>query len=144
MVNQHTALPMPDRFWAKVDVGHPLACWEWTGSRTADGYGMFRLDGRNQTAHRVAYELLIGAVPAGLELDHVCRVRHCVNVDHLEPVTGAENQRRGAKCRKTRCARGHEFTKTNTIWRKGKYRQCRTCSNAASRDYKRRRRQVAA
>ena len=80
-----------DRFWARVDVG---LCWEWTGSNDR-GYGMFRLDGRTVRAHRWAWETLVGPIPRGLHLDHLCRNPPCVNPDHLEPVTQPENIRRG-------------------------------------------------
>lgn len=73
-------------------------CWEWTGARQPDGrydYGMFWDGTRAVRAHRFAYELLVGPIPVGLELDHLCRNPPCVNPAHLEPVTHAENIRRG-------------------------------------------------
>lgn len=88
-----------DRFWEKVDKNGPVPdfaphlgpCWIWTAFRTDDGYGKFNW--RNgQLAHRYLFE---GRIPAGHELDHLCRVRHCVNPDHLEPVTRRENVLRG-------------------------------------------------
>src|SRR5690625_5273114 len=79
--------PWPERFWSKVDVGD---CWLWMGTQTKQpgegGYGQLRLDGRMQVAHRVSYELLCGPIPSGMSLDHLCRVRLCVNPDHLEVV----------------------------------------------------------
>ena len=69
-------------------------CWLWTGLLTADDYASFRVDGRNTTGHRWSYVHFVGPIPEGLELDHLCRVRHCVNPEHLEPVTHAENVRR--------------------------------------------------
>jgi hypothetical protein len=69
-------------------------CWEWTGARTRGGYGYFWLGVAAYPAHRVAYATVVGAIPAGLDLDHLCRVRHCVNPRHLEPVTRSENIRR--------------------------------------------------
>jgi hypothetical protein len=78
------------RFWAKVDARGP--CWLWTAGQTSNGYGRFGLTSRDKRlAHRFAWELLIGQVPEGLQLDHLCRVRLCVNPDHLEPVTPQEN-----------------------------------------------------
>ena len=107
-------------------------CWLWTAGVNASGYGKF---GREPTgpelAHRVAYELLVGPIPDGLVLDHLCRVRICVNPAHLEPVTSGENTRRACRGR-THCKRGHEFTPENTyIW--GRSRTCVTCR----RQYKR-------
>ena len=81
--------PISARFWAKVDKTE--TCWLWTGGQSA-GYGRFGFKGRpNLGAHRFAYELLVGPIPPGLDLDHLCRVRNCVNPDHLEPVTRREN-----------------------------------------------------
>ena len=81
-------------FWPKVEVTG--ACWLWTASCSRNGYGQWNDGtGRMVTAHRQAYETLVGLVPVGLDLDHLCRVRQCVNPDHLEPVTRLENLRRG-------------------------------------------------
>jgi len=92
------------RFWRKVDFGAPGDCWRWTGAISDTGYGDFFLSISVGTvrAHRWAYEERRGPIPRGMDLDHLCRVRHCVNPDHLEPVTRAENLRRG------RVARGVE------------------------------------
>jgi hypothetical protein len=123
------------RFWAKV--AKTPTCWLWTASKTTHGYGRFKVEGRNALAHRVAYELEIGSIPDGLQLDHVatrgCTNRNCVNPAHLEPVTPGVNVRRSTapaavNARKTHCKRGHEFTPGNTqIHRTGK-RHCRTCN----------------
>ena len=76
------------RFWSKLDSQLPLiGCWEWRGAGSANGYGSFRVGSRNLCAHRVSYELLVGPIPAGLQIDHVCPNRRCVNPDHLEPVS---------------------------------------------------------
>lgn len=72
----------------------PNGCWLWTGTIERTGYGRFWLGGRQEIAHRASYALLIGPIPEGLTIDHLCRVRACVNPDHLEPVTLAENIRR--------------------------------------------------
>lgn len=87
------------RFWSKVDKCGPLPlwapflgrCWLWTGAPTNQGYGHLKIRGLWVKAHRLAYEMLVGPVPDGLELDHLCRVRLCVRPSHLEPVTHAEN-----------------------------------------------------
>lgn len=129
--------PTPEeRFWAKVNKTE--TCWLWTAV-IVGGYGKFWLD-RHVGAHRFCYELLVGPVPDGLVLDHLCRVRHCVNPDHLEPVTHRENVSRGVgptaiNSQKTHCKRGHPFTKENTgfmrRWKEGDgtslSRFCKTC-----------------
>lgn len=86
-----------DRFETFVD--KTPTCWLWTGSLTWDGYGLFRENNRRTGAHRFAYEYHVGPIPAGLQLDHLCRVRNCVNPDHLEPVTASENTRRAYAAR---------------------------------------------
>lgn len=85
----------------------PSGCWAWTGTRNSQGYGLIQAGRRSAAghpspdlAHRVSYELHVGPIPAGLELDHLCRNRGCVNPQHLEPVTGAENTRRGVEARR--------------------------------------------
>lgn len=96
-------LPPPDHealFWAKVDKDGPDGCWLWTGFRRPAGYGQTgRNRGSAKQAHRVAYEMLVGPIPAGMELDHLCRMTPCVNPAHLEPVTPAENRRRAIRAR---------------------------------------------
>jgi hypothetical protein len=119
-------------------------CWLWTGSTTVLGYGQIGAGGRYGKplmAHRVSYEMHIGPIPKGLELDHLCRVPCCVNPKHLSPVTHAENLRRGTcggdtwgkmQRAKTHCARGHLFDAGNTITHGvRKYRKCRICMRAA-------------
>lgn len=85
---------LPPRFWAKVEV-LPNGCWQWTAAKNSDGYGLFKIGGRVQGAHRVCYEALIGFIPEGLQSDHLCRNRACVNPAHIEPVTSHENILRG-------------------------------------------------
>lgn len=126
---KRVVMPIGDRFWSKVDATG--VCWLWTAHRDPNGYGRFRLDGAIRPAHRVAYELLVGPIPEGLTLDHLCRIRHCVNPDHLEPVSRRVNTLRGIgvsalRARQTHCQHGHEFTPENTYtWRR--QRRCRTC-----------------
>lgn len=101
-------------------------CWLWTRSLSRDGYGWASQNNRTRQAHRMAYEIVVGAVPEGLVLDHLCRVRHCVNPSHLEPVTPGENLRRSelTPAGQTRCAKGHEFSDWHG------QRRCLTCKAA--------------
>jgi hypothetical protein len=127
-----------ERFWPKVNKNGEGGCWLWTGCQNGTGYGRFD----KSVAHRFSYQLLVGPVPDGLDLDHLCRVRHCVNPDHLEPVTRSENLRRGilhgpidggraaARQReKTHCPQGHEYTPDNTYSPPSRpsARYCRRC-----------------
>ncbi len=82
-----------ERFWAKVEKTD--GCWLWTGAENGRGYGTFWSEGMVVRAHRWAYGHLAGPIPDGLDLDHLCRVKSCVNPDHLEPVTHRVNVRRG-------------------------------------------------
>jgi hypothetical protein len=81
-----------ERFLSYIDINNE--CWEWQGKKNHLGYGRFKIGRKSFGAHRVSYELFIGQIAEGLELDHTCRVRHCVNPNHLEPVSHAENMRR--------------------------------------------------
>ena len=144
---------LPHRFWTKVFPEPNGGCWLWVGAESGarDPYGKFKVDGRSRYAHRLAYEALVGEVPSGLQLDHVCRVRCCVNPAHLEPVTQRENILRGEcptaiNALKTHCPMGHELTGDNLVankLRRGE-RRCRTCKNRdgriAARAYRRLRR----
>lgn len=122
---------LEERFWPKVQVKGPDECWEWTAATAGDGYGTFRSHNRMEGAHRVAYELIVGSIPQGLEIDHLCRNPICVNPQHLEPVTHKVNLLRGVgvmaqNSRKTHCVRGHPYDTINTrIGTKG--RSCRAC-----------------
>lgn len=129
------------RFWAHVEKSD--GCWRWTGTVGGTGYAAWTFDGKaNQAAYRYSYELLIGPIPAGLVIDHLCRNTQCVNPDHLEPVTNAENVLRGIgptaiNARKTECVHGHAYTSANTgINPTTGSRFCKACKA----DYQRRRR----
>ncbi|MEH0542985.1 HNH endonuclease signature motif containing protein [Streptomyces sp. B21-105] len=130
-----------EKVMSRIDQ-QPGGCWLYTGALMADGYARVK-DASTDHAllvHRVTYEALVGRVPVGLVLDHLCRVRHCVNPQHLEPVTDAENIRRGVHARlgdRTHCTEGHEYTPENTIFQKRRTKSgvtltpvCRTCKNA--------------
>lgn len=134
------------RWPQSVDELHPFwrhvrqegECWIWHGSIAATGYGKYGTVGL--PAHRVAYELMVAEIPDGLHLDHLCRVRRCVNPAHLDPVTPKVNAVRrdaalGVGSAKTQCPSGHAYTPENTAHRNGR-RHCRACD----RDRMRRRR----
>lgn len=139
--------PVQEQFWEKVNKTE--SCWLWTGGLTAMGYGSFRAQhehGVTRVAHRFAYLTLVGPIGDGLELDHLCRVRHCVNPAHLEPVTHRENVRRGggptaANARKTHCINGHPLTGSN-LQPGRKQRRCRECDNMRMRASRRKAKSV--
>jgi hypothetical protein len=127
-----------ERFWAKVDASGD--CWIWTGAKTSGGYGQSSYGhGSPAIAHRMAWELLCGPIPEGRQLDHLCRVKLCVNPDHLEPVTPAENMRRMFALR-SHCKNGHPFSGDNLrlgTTRNGYTgRNCRTCLREAERRWR--------
>ena len=124
------------RFLRKFLVGD--GCFEWQSAISGGGYGYFRLKGRSVVAHRLSYELFVGAIPEGLQIDHLCRNTRCVRPDHLEPVTPRENVQRGARLI-THCPHGHAYDEANTSVRRGA-RECRQCKRDYMRDYKRRNR----
>lgn len=130
-----------ERFWMKVNKAGPVhptlgtACWLWTAAILPCGYGQFH----NLKPHRISYELEVGPIPTGLVIDHLCRVRACVNPAHLEPVTQRENIMRGdgvaaKNAVKTHCAIGHEFAGANLRVCKGQ-RICRECNRLAVNRY---------
>jgi len=116
-------------------------CWLWMRGTTSNGYGAMAFEGRSRLAHRLSYELLVGPVPDGLQIDHLCRTRLCVNPDHLEPVTQRENILRGTapvveNARRTHCVNGHPFDDANTgPARGGRNRRCRACNRDWMRSY---------
>ncbi len=137
-------VPLDVRLWSKVDKNGPVmpkmttCCWQWTGAIRKQGYGQIGEGGaasdgaRNLLVHRVVYMRLVGPIPEGLELDHLCRNKRCCRPEHLEAVTRRTNTLRGespaAKAnRRNRCANGHEYTIENTYMAKGIHRHCRTC-----------------
>lgn len=120
-------------------------CWIWQGAKLGKGYGCFHVGGKRVYTHRFAYEYFIGPIPRGLELDHLCRNRDCVNPWHLEPVAHAVNIQRGDNYRsgsfqrnKTHCPQGHPYNEENTIYRSANRvnRHCRICSKEASKKWR--------
>lgn len=130
------------RFDAKVSVDEN-GCWLWTATLfLKTGYANFWCDGKSNLAHRVSYRWFVGPIPAGYQIDHLCKVRHCVNPAHLEAVTPVVNNIRSQSPsavhgRKTHCIHGHEFTTENTYVppKRPNRRYCRTCmaNQAAAR-----------
>ncbi len=119
---------LPERIAKKIAVDATTGCWDWTAALNSHGYGEVYWLGSPRGSHRIVYSLLVGPVPVGLDLDHLCRVRHCVNPEHLEPVTRQENLLRGARCCITHCPQGHEYTPENTRRDRDGRRRCRECN----------------
>lgn len=141
---------LDQRFWAKVEKTE--ACWFWTAAIGDDGYGRFWAEGQMRRAHRVSYIAMVGSVPEGLVLDHLCRQRSCVRPDHLEPVTPLENSLRGIGptlstyqyVNVTSCPKGHPYDADNTYHRPDRPgRECRACQREACRRYNQRKKELA-
>lgn len=128
-----------ERFLKKIEKDPASGCWFWGGTLNHKGYSVMKVDGKLIFMHRWAYEHYVGPIPGGLTIDHKCRVRHCVNPEHMEPVTNAENKRRGtewfwknaATTRPTHCPNGHPYVDGNVIYsgKDKQYRSCRICVN---------------
>lgn len=138
-----------ERVLARTTAG-PGECLVWTGKLDRYGYGVIRVDGRYTGPHRALWIAVNGEIPPGLVVDHLCRVRHCVNLDHLEVVTSQENIRRGEGPGRPRqnvpggaCSKGHELTEKSSSWRvtRDGYRRlvCLPCERKRFADWKRRR-----
>lgn len=118
--------------------GLPGFCWTWTGALNSRGYGCWGVDGKSQLTHRVAYKLLVGEIPTGLQIDHLCQNKRCCNPAHLEPVTDAVNKSRTEQATKLRCTHGHPLVAPNLIIKArkggGAMRNCRTCAMDSRRE----------
>jgi hypothetical protein len=135
------------RFWVKVAPANEQGCMLWTAGKDRDGYGQFKLTGMSDRAHRISYTLANGPIPTGLQIDHLCRVRHCVAPAHLEAVSLQENLRRGAggaiggrangaqERAKTHCPKGHAYAGENLYTYPDGRRECRACRREAHRRY---------
>lgn len=147
-----------NRFWSKVNKAGPIPayrpdlgpCWLWVAGTNRKGYGQFWGSRHPVLAHRFAYEILVGPIPLGMTLDHLCRVRHCVNAGHLEPVPNGVNILRGTgiavlNSKKTHCPQKHPYDAKNTLLYQGR-RYCRACKRAwhARFDNRLKRQKVAA
>ncbi len=136
--------PVIERLNARLDKNGPIPvhrpelgpCWVWTGPLDQEGYGNIRVGEIMDKTHRASYRCHKGEIPAGLDLDHLCRTRSCANPDHLDPVTHIENVRRGETGKyqtlKTHCPKGHEYTPENVRMWNGS-RSCRECGRIGCR-----------
>lgn len=120
-------------------------CHLWLGDVTNSGYGRFWLNGKNVSAHRIAYEFEHGPIPEGMQIDHLCNTKICVNVRHLRLTTATENlfaAHSNSTARKfstrSHCSSGHEYTAANTYFH-GKHRHCRECNKQRMRQHRLRR-----
>jgi hypothetical protein len=140
---------LPERIATRIAPEPNTGCWLWLGSYSHNGYGQVWFNGGNLRAHRVFWEDENGPIPDGLELDHLCKVRCCVNPAHLEAVTRKENIRRSEaglergrqQMAKKRCPRGHEYSGENLYRYADGHRACRACRRAAQNRYHQKRNQ---
>jgi len=120
-----------DRFWSGVSQPADSDCWEWTRGKNSSGYGRISIAYKNRLTHRVSYTLMVGPIPDGLTLDHLCRNKICVNPDHLEPVPSLVNVRRAKPHLLDRdtCANGHAITPDSVYVFKSGKSSCKQCSS---------------
>lgn len=140
MTIDRSLLPISLRRWV-ADTA--TGCWIWQGWKNPEGYGSATVRGtsagrKTRLAHRAIYEILVGPISDGLQIDHLCSTRSCVNPAHLEPVTARENTLRSnaptaINARKTHCPKGHPYDEANTyVWKRGgsTHRRCKACHRA--------------
>lgn len=138
-MNRFYSRPVIERLFDRVTFPES-GCWLWTGNTTNTGYGLIYTEQTQRLTHRVAYQLVIGPIPEGLELDHLCNVPLCLNPDHLEPVTQAENARRRGE-RQMACRRaGHDWNDPYNVRIKNGGRYCAECDRQRCREYQAKRR----
>jgi hypothetical protein len=141
--------PMVDRILDRCIPEPNSGCWLWTGGCYPNGYSNFgNYNGIWTSGHRVSYQLFVGEIPDGLEIDHICRVISCVNPSHLRLVTHRENLLSGntvtaRRAAVTHCPAGDEYSEQNTYRDKKNRRYCRICCNRRSKEYQQRKRQNA-
>jgi len=125
------------RLYSKITIDPETGCWNWSGAKGSLGYGQSWYEGRLIGAHRLMYMLLAGPIESGLVIDHLCRNPGCVNPEHLEPVTHAENIRRGYASKNGECCgKGHPWTDENTYRPRVGSRQCRECNRLRQQEWR--------
>lgn len=143
--------PIIDRLMSRITKDE-CDCWLWTGPKNPGGYAAFtcttREGPKTRSVHRLMYQMLVGTIPERMDLDHLCRVRHCVNPAHLEPVTRSENLRRGMTgnhphTRKEHCPQGHPYSGENLKVSRSR-RYCRECNRVRASENYHKRKQAAA
>ena len=135
--NQNSPVPIADRLWPRLE-WQPNGCWLWTGKVSQGGYGHIGIKRgdrwHSENVHRVAYELINGAIGSGLEIDHLCGNKLCCRPNHLEAVSRIENIRRQPRCNGVYCKRGHILSDKNTYTYRG-LKKCKMCHAMATRRY---------
>lgn len=125
-----------ERLTSRIDIDD-RGCWNWRGATNSNGYGCIGAQGKVQLTHRVSYELHVGPISDGLQIDHLCRNRICINPAHLDPVTAAEHAKRSLRARATHCINGHLLEGDNLHLRTREngqvHRGCKTCRREGKR-----------